>query len=178
MKGLILLLLILTIIPSCNSGRPESDSRQKYTGAQRPKIIAKENLRFDFSARRINSDRETIEINASLFNNNSDTVYFMTASCNGEQYSLRYDTAKFILTSFINCNASYPRLMKIAPNGQYNFQAHFKCSYKETKIKLGFDLFSVDQAFDISNKNLDDLNIFDRPKDKQFILWSDEKTIK
>jgi hypothetical protein len=179
------LLIILTLGLSCNSVRQESqteqslavteDAKLSFTGSQ-DKV--KENIRFDFTVGRINTFKETIEIKATLFNDNADTVYFLSSSCDGEQYSLRYDTAKFVLTPFINCNASYPRLMKIAPKGQYDFQAHFRCSSKETKIKLGFDFYSVDQSFDLTNKNLGDINIFNRPKDKQTIIWADEKTIK
>ena len=113
-----------------------------------------------------------------LFNDNTDTVYFLSSTCDGEQYSLRYDTAKFVLTPFMNCNASYPIIIKIAPRGQHDFQAHFRCSSKETKIKLGFDFYSVDKSFDLTNKNSGDINIFNRPKDKQTIIWVDEKAIK
>ncbi len=114
----------------------------------------------------------------ATFNSNADTVYFLSSSCDGEQYSLRSDTAKFVLTPFINCNASYPRLMKIAPKGQYDFQVHFKCSSKATKVKLGFDFYSVDKSFNLTNKNLGAINILNKPENKQTIVWADEKTIK
>ena len=142
------------------------------------KIKAKKNIRFDFSAGRINTFKESIEIKATLYNDNADTVYFLSSSCDGEQYSLRYDKAKFVLTPFMNCNGSYPRLMKIAPKGQYDFQAHFRCSSNETKIKLGFDFYSVDKSFDVTNKHLGEINIFNRPNDEQTIIWTDQKTIK
>ena len=174
----ILFLIILTFGLSCNSGRQESKAELNLAGSDKTEIKAKENIRFDFSAGRINTFQETIEIKASLFNDNADTVYFLSYSCDGEQYSLRYDTAKFVLTPFLVCNASYPRLMKIAPKGQYDFQAHFGCSSKETKIKLGFDFYSVNKSFDLTNKNLGNINIFNRPKDMQTIIWADEKTIK
>ncbi len=160
----ILLLIIVILGLSCNSGRQESK--------------AKENIRFDLSAGRINTFQETIEIKASLFNDNMDTVYFLSSTCDGEQYSLRYDTAKFVLTPFMNCNASYPIIIKIAPKGQHDFQAHFRLSNKETKINLGFDFYSVDKLFDLTNKDLGDINIFNRPKDKQTIIWAGEKAIK
>jgi len=174
----ILFLIILTAGLSSISSWRESKIEANVVRSDNTEVKAKENIRFDFSVGRINTFQETIEIKASLFNDNPDTVYFLSSSCNGEQYSLRYDTAKFVLTPFINCNASYPRLMKIAPKGQYDFQAHFRCSSKEAKIKLGFDLYSVDKSFDIINKNLGDINIFNRPDDKETIIWADEKTIK
>ena len=177
----ILILIILTLGLSCNSGGQENKSELTATGSDRTETKVKQNIRFDFSVGRVNTFQETIEIKASLFNDNADTVYFLSSSCNGEQYSLRYDTSKFVLTPFMNCNASYPRIIKIAPKGQYDFQAHFRCSSsssKETKIKLGFDFYSVDKSFDLTSKNLGDINIFNRPKDKQTILWADEKAIK
>ncbi len=173
-----LFLIILTLGLSCIAGREPNQPELSVVGSDKTQGKVKENIRFDFTAERINTFKETIEIKASLFNDNTDTVYFLSSSCDGEQYSLRYDTAKFVLTPFINCNASYPRLMKIAPKGQYDFQAHFRCSSKETKINLGFDFYSVEKTFDLTNKNLGDINIFNRPKDKQTIVWSNEKSIK
>jgi hypothetical protein len=174
----ILILIILTLGLSRISGRQKSKAELNVAGSDKLDIRANENIRFDFSSVRINTFQETIEIKASLFNDNIDTVYFLSSTCDGEQYSLRYDTAKFVLTPFKNCNASFPRLMKIAPKGQYDFQAYFSCSSKEAKVKLGFDLYSVDESFDLKNKNLGYINIFNRPKDKQTIIWADEKTIK
>lgn len=121
-------LIILTLGLSCISFIQETDTEQRLTdtknnitASQRTKKNAKENMRFDFSAVRINTYKETIEIKATLYNDNADTVYFLSSSCDGEQYSLRFDTAKFVLTPFLNCNSSYPRLMKIAPKEQHDF---------------------------------------------------------
>lgn len=173
-----LFLLMLTLELSCNSCRQKSNSKQIFIGVEETEIKSKENIQFDFTAERINTFKETIEIKATLYNKNVDTVYFLSSSCNGEQYSLRYDTTQFVLTPFLNCNTSYPRLIKIAPKGRHNFQTHFRCSSNETKIKLGFDFYSVDKSFDLENKNFGDINIFNRPKDKQTILREVEKTIK
>jgi hypothetical protein len=171
-----LFLLILTFGLSCNSCRQESSTEQKVIETARTEIKGKDNIRFDFSAERMKTSKETIEIKASLFNDNADTVYFLSSSCFGEQYSLCYDTAKFELTPFVLCNASFPRIMKIAPNGQYDFQAHFRCFSKETKIKLGFDFYTVDKSFDMDKITLTDIH--GRQKKAQTIIWADEKTIK
>lgn len=176
MTRLILFLIILSLGLSCNSDKQESKAELNVTGSNKTEIKVKENIRFDFSAGRINTFQETIEIKASLFNDNADTVYFLSSSCDGEQYSLRYDTAKFVLTPFMNCNASYPRLMKIAPKGQYDFQAHFRFSSKETKIKLGFDFYLVDKSLDLNKITLADIH--GRNEKEQTVIWADEKTIK
>jgi hypothetical protein len=90
---------------------------------------------------------------------------------------LRYDTAKYELTPFMNCNASFPRFDKIAPRGQYDFRAHFRCISSDTKIKMGFNFYSVDKSFDLTNKNIGNLNIFNRQENKQTIIWADYTTI-
>ena len=138
----------------------------------------KKYIRFDFTAAHINTFKETIEIKASLFNSSADTIYFLSSTCEGEQYSLRYDKEKFTLTPLINCNASFPIIIKIAPKGQHTFQAHFSYRNKETKITLGFDFYFVDRSFYLTNKNLGNTHIFDRLTGEQTIIWSNEKTIK
>jgi hypothetical protein len=173
-----LFLLFLALGLSCNLGGQENIAVQNVTRKDKVENKPKENIRFDFSAGRINTFKETIEIKATLYNDNADTVYFLSSTCDGEQYSLRYNTAKFMLTPFLNCNASYPKIIKIAPNGQHDFQAHFRYNSMETRIKLGFDFYSVDKSFNLTYKNLGDINIFNRPDDKQTIIWADEKTIK
>lgn len=176
MKRQILILMILTFGLSCNSSGQENKSKLAFTGSERSETKVKENIRFDFSVVRINTFEDTIEIKASLFNDNAYAVYFLSSTCDGEQYSLRYDTTKFQLTPFLNCNASFPKLMKIAPKGQYDFQAHFRCSSKETKIKLGFDLYSVDKSLDLNKFTLADIH--GRNEKEQTVIWTNEKTIK
>jgi len=176
---------------SCYSNEPEYKQKIKtsktvksestFHDTNSPESIKTANIQFDFSAKHIKSHKNryvrdaTIEINASLFNNNQDTLYFLSISCDGDQYSLKYDTSKFNLTPFMVCNASFPVVQRIAPKGHYNFQAHFSSHNNQTKIKLGFDFYLVDKSFDINNKHL---TIIKRPQNKQTILWAVEKTIK
>lgn len=199
----ILFFIILTLAFSCNSSGEtkikssekidaktfesnDSNSEKTETETFEPTNLTSEmtetkgikKIRFNFSSNRIKNHIESIEIKASLFNDNSDTVYFLSTTCFGERYSLRYDTSKFVLTPFRNCNASYPEIKKIAPKGRYDFITHFRCSSSEETIKLGFDFYSVDKSFDLTNKNIGELNIHNRPNDKQSIIWANEKTIK
>jgi len=51
----ILFLIILTFGLSCNSGRQESKAELNLAGSDKTEIKAKENIRFDFSAGRINT---------------------------------------------------------------------------------------------------------------------------
>ncbi len=135
--------LILVLVLSCTIGRQTSPMETNEIKSKKAEIIEKDKIRFDFTARQTDSFRKTIEIKASLINDNADTVYFLTSTCDGEQYSLRYDTTKFILASLRMCNASFPRLEKIAPKGHYSFQAHFRAATSENTIKLGFDFYQV-----------------------------------
>lgn len=168
-------LLVLITGLSCNSGKQESTEAKKDKANEGK---ANDNIRFDFKAKIINTPEATLVIDASLCNYNEDTVCFLSSTCDGEQYSLRYDTSKFTLTPYPLCNASWPIMIKIAPGKQHSFQAHFRCHGNESKIKLGFDFYSVDKSFNLTNKKLGDLNIFNRPKAKQTIIWAEEQTIK
>ena len=175
----LLYLFILSFELSCATGEQES----KYiliADKSGTTLLSKniKGIRFDFSARRVNTFKETIEIKATLYNDKTDTLYFLTSTCEGEQYSLRYDTAIFTLTPRIFCNVSLPKLANIPPKGQYNFQAHFRCSSNETRIKLGFDFYQVEKTFDVINKNFGDINIFNRSVNDQTIIWADEMEIK
>ena len=180
-----MLFIILILGLSCNFVRQENHAEQieavtqdtdlNIIGPEKAQQKIKKNIRFDFTAVRINTFKETIEVKASLYNDNAYTVYFLSSSCDGEQYSLHYDTTKFVLTPFMNCNGSSPSLMKIAPKSQYEFKAHFRCSSSETKIKLGFDFYSVDKSFELNKISLADIH--SRQEKVQTIVWADEKTI-
>ena len=168
------LVLSLTILFFCNLTTRENKAVSDSTDSI--KAEAYKNIRFDFTATRINTYKETIEIKASLYNDNRDTVYFLSSSCDGEQYALRYDTSAFTLTPLLNCNSSFPKRIKIAPKERHNFNAHFRCNNQQTKIKLGFDFYAIDKSFDLKQKSLND--IFNRPAAKQTIIWAAGKTIK
>jgi tetratricopeptide (TPR) repeat protein len=142
-----------------------------------------EGIRFDFSIVHVN--KNTIEVKASLFNDNSDTAYFFSSTCGGEIYSLRYDTAQFERPYYgefgliITCGGSMPIIIKITPKGQHDFYfwVVFKNIGNENKIKLGFDFYSVNKSFDLTTiKNSN--NIYKRPKKEQTIIWADEKILK
>lgn len=123
----------------------------------------------------MNSFKGMIEVNATLYNNYTDTVYFLSSTCDGILYSLRFDMSKFVLRHFLLCNASFPSLLKIAPNGKYEFSAYFDVENKESKIKLGFDFYKVDKAIDIDKLSLSEIH--DRPENEQVIIWSEKNLI-
>jgi len=164
---------MLPLAISCKSGTQKKESELTVVNTIKADTKDQSNIRFNFSVKPLNNVKEIIEIKASIFNDNTDTVYFLSSTCNGEQYALRYDTTKFELTPFINCNASFPRIMKIAPKGQYDFRAQFRCNSTEHKIKLGFDFYAVNKSFDLTKMSLADIH----NRKIQTIIWADEKTI-
>jgi hypothetical protein len=138
-----------------------------------------ENLVFDFSAQRINTHKETIEILRSIINPGEDTVYFLTTSCDGEQYSLVFDTTLLALTPTLFCNFSMPQIGKIAPKSNFNFMARFHCSSSQSKMKLGFDICLINKSYTTEwQGEINKIPIFNRPSEHQHILWAEEKEIK
>lgn len=134
---------------------------------------------FDFSAQRINTYKETVEILGSIINPGEDTVYFLTTSCDGEQYSLVFDTMLLALTPTLFCNFSMPQIGKIAPKSNFNFMARFHCSSSLSNMKLGFDICLIDKSYTtMRQEEWNKIRIFNRPPENQHILWAEEKEIK
>lgn len=131
-------------------------------------------IRFDFTELVAPESSELTKVSASLCNDNADTVYFLTTTCFGEIYSLRFDERQLELHPRIVCNVSYPCVARIPPKGCHTFTAYFKRLRKNVPLRLGFDLYTVDGP---NSVNLVDpeLNIFNRPPGEQTILWAPEK---
>jgi hypothetical protein len=172
-----LVFLLLIFIVACNFSDRKNDSFHYTASSDTAERKTPSNIRFEFTAERRNASRDIVDIKASLFNDNIDTVYFLSSTCGGEQYSLRSDSAGCALTTLINCNASYPVVIKIAPKGRHDLQANFRCDSNTTRMKLGFDFYTVDRSFNIAGKNIGEINIFNRPSDEQTIIWADETSI-
>lgn len=177
MKRVIIFTLLLTSGLACNFRNRENEGYHYTASSDTTETNALTNIRFDFTAERGNVSADIIEIKASLFNDNKDTVYFLSSTCEGEQYSLRTDIAGCGLATLINCNASYPLVVKIAPEGRHDFRANFQCDSNITGIKLGFDFYSIDKSFDLAGKTIGEINIFNRPAGEQTIIWADEQQI-
>jgi hypothetical protein len=163
-------ILILSVIPWLSCNTVERDDNQTKTENK----DAIKYIKFDFAAKNINSPRQPVEVNATLYNEKTDTIFFLTTSCDGGEEWLSYDTTKFVLTPFWACQGTYLIIEKIAPNGQYKFKAHFENKAQSSTIKLGFDFYKVDKNFDLEKA---DSNIpYDKQREKN-IIWSDEKQI-
>lgn len=132
-------------------------------------------IRFEVFAQQSANRDAPVAVTCSLFNDNSDTAYFMTSSCAGEAYSLQYDTALFWLSPSINCNASWPCLKKIAPNDTLVFETWFGNRKNKTAIKLGYDFFKVKSTFNAETLTLADVH--HRPVENRTIVWAREVKI-
>jgi hypothetical protein len=163
MKYIVTTLIIILLLNSC-SERPSIKHNNSPS-----------QINFTFTALSSTPFDNLIEIHATLYNEREDTVYLLTSSCYGEQYSLEYDKSLLDLNSLINCNASFPIIIKIAPKEKHSFKSHFKPKVRVKKLKLGFDFFEVSKDFTIENKGLSCLQ---RPLKDQTIIWSEEVTIK
>lgn len=173
----ILFSILLALLFSCNIDSNNHQHRKYSQNILENRANPINNVRLDFTAHKKKDFNDIIEVNAVLFNDNIDTVYFLSSSCFGEQYSIQYDTSKFILNPLTHCQMSIPIIRKIAPKSKHIFQGHFKSVKKETKIKLGFDLYTVNENFILNNRILSEINIHNRPEDEQNIIWAEEKLI-
>jgi hypothetical protein len=172
----VLFIIIAVTGLSCNSKNHEHYGAHQNADSLNGKIYNSDGkIRFDFSAHRISTEKAMVEINAILTNTTADTAYFLSSSCDGNQYSLKYDTSKFRMEPRINCNASWPLIEKIAPKSEIKFETYFRNLSNETKIKLGFDFYQVEKSFD--KRKLKLLQIYNRGVKTQNIIWANEKTI-
>jgi hypothetical protein len=184
----ILAFIIIIWTLSCDSGNAKIS-----IAAENKKLdTLTQNIRFDFTAKYLTGNGKPkfdslinvdlsflkydslIEVNASLFNDNFDTVYFLHSSCDGTQFLLQYDSTKFTLSPIMYCNASWVVAEKIAPKSKFNFRGYFKNKARATNINLCFDFYRVDKSFDVSKMKLRDIH---RTRSDQNLICASEKII-
>lgn len=166
--------IVMTTIASCNPGLPKMQAANYIANTPPPGVNNADLVSFDFEAKTLANSKKTIEINATLSNENLDTVYFLTSTCDGLQYSLKYDTTNFYLTPFLHCNVSYPMIEKIPPKGKLNFKAYFSYNKTPTTIKLGFDFYKINSSFDLTTIKLHEIHY--RPGDAKNLIWANTKS--
>jgi hypothetical protein len=132
-------------------------------------------VRFDFKVNTSGDKKikDAFGIDGTLYNNTSDTLYFLTTTCDGMQYSLQFDSDKFSLAPTIACNATFGKIEKIAPKSQFHFSANFINKTKEKMIRLGYDFYEVDRIFKLSTNER--RNIHNRPLFERNVIWTDKK---
>src|SRR5688572_3060796 len=100
----ILLLLLFTLFSN-----PNFLQRSYISDSQ------KQGVQFRFTAINDPEFQSLIKVSATLYNSTVDTIYFLSTSCDGRQYSLQYDTLTFDLVPFLQCTVNYPIIDKIPP---------------------------------------------------------------
>jgi hypothetical protein len=134
-------------------------------------------IRFDFKVS-FSKDwkiRYIFTIDGTLYNNTSDTLYFLTTTCDGMQYSSQFDSDKFSLAPTIACNATFDKIEKIAPQSQSHFSANLINKTKEKMIRLGYDFYEVERKFKLSKNER--RNIYNRPLFEKNVIWADRKCL-
>jgi len=143
---------------------------ESYEQEPLPQVIS-----FDYVASRLDKQKDMIEVKGFLVNDNPDTAYFLTTSCNGEQYSLVIDTLKYAVEPLMDCTGSVAVLKSIPPRSRYAFQAKLRTTTRDEKIRLGFDYFNAEKGMALESRTHADIH-HRLPQDKN-ILWTDERLI-
>lgn len=136
--------------------------------------INSEKIYFDFETKNNTLFyKNGLEVKASIINKNKDTVYILSTTCSGESNFLDYDTLLFSQYHLLQCNASFPYLLKIAPNEKFTFEANFKNLKKSNEMKLGFYLNLVNKSIDITKIELYD--VYKMASEKKNIISTNKK---
>lgn len=176
MKNYLFLAMTAIALASCdNNEKPVDLTPRKIVenyeqGDATPNVIG-----FDYVATRLDKQKDMIEVKGFLVNDNPDTAYFLTTTCNGEQYSLVIDTLKYEVVPVKDCSESAPVLKSIPPRSRYTFEAKLKTTARDEKIRLGFDYFTAERGMAVNGRTHN--AIHNRLPQDKYILWTDERLI-
>ncbi len=164
-KNALLFISILFFIVACNTSK-----NKKLTSFYK----SENRVKFDFTATRLDS---TIQIDARIINTGYETIYYVTSSCNGELYSLVIpnDEAQLLKTTDVTCCMLLKK--SIIPKGEINFKAYLHNDIELETILMGIDFFEVNSTFKLDSALAVGLNIYDRPTEKERIIWCEPKSI-
>jgi len=134
----------------------------------------KEPIRFEFLIEYIDKKSDVFKINASLYNDRNDTVYFIISSCYQYEAFLQIDREKYNPAHFWNCCYDNPVLEKIIPKSSCFFSTkgtwrRKNQSVNDSIIRIGFDFYEVEK-----NINLDSIRLYWMRKEKN-IIWHETK---
>ena len=127
----------------------------------------KEDIQFNFSNKDLGNNQFLIE--ASLYNLRQDTVYFLSSTCEGDQYLIVAKNQKIQFLPKMSCNSSFPTINKIAPQSYYKFQTTIALSDKRNSLTLGFDFREVSKNFDLKKNDTSKIN--------RKIIWGSSKKL-
>ena len=180
MKNLSTYLILLIVVAGCvGTQNNEVHYLQKNDEVSHDEfevVPVSSKVRFEFETEKIDPSEfffASIKINASLINDSEDTVFFLTTTCYGEQYSLQYDTSYFDIINLVFCNVNNPETQSIAPKKKHTFSTYLKNKKDTSVIKLGFDFYQVKRNLDM--KEIFTTNIHHRLDENKSIIWYEYK---
>jgi|GEM_PF-2813754 hypothetical protein len=119
-------------------------------------------------------------LRVSLVNNSADTIYYLSFTCDGWSKDIVYDTNIVDVVS-INCNATYPLKLKIAPHDSDARDVNCFLTHKRSfddikgrKYRLGYHWRALSREQVINN----DMNVWKLPNLTDEIIWGDTLEIK
>lgn len=131
-----------------------------------------EYIEFSYKLTRLNEKSPgLVRVDCSLLNNTLDTIYFLSTSCNGYKYSLRFNEQEFELYEMIRCRYSETSVQELIPGEPLRFVCYLQEIKRKEKTRLGFDLYTIDSK----NHFSDSINypIFNRMVEEQEVIWGD-----
>lgn len=146
--------LILLLSCNCSPGKHNNTIPDTASRVHNPILDSlRKNIHFEYSAKFVDLNNRRIEVTAHLFNDNDTAAYFLTGTCDSDQYWLNYDTSQVTLTATIQCNASYPILAEIKSDSGYLFKATFFNKSNSTNLQLGFYFYGMNRPQELDNLN-------------------------
>jgi hypothetical protein len=156
---------------ACNSSNSNNKAEPSATYNEQSGVITGP-VRFDFTASRLVDQPDIVEVKGWLINDLSDTVYYITTSCNGEQNSLVLDTIKYSVVPLWDCEVDEAIIKAIPPLGQYTFEAKLRSTSTEERIRVGFDFFRTERGTAVDGMTYDRIH---GNSSKNNILWAEER---
>mgnify|MGYP000660448604 CR=1 FL=1 len=135
--------------------------------------VNKSNLEFEYKA--FETDiKDFYTITARIFNDKTDTVYFISSTCNGEADLIEFNTNQCLLMNQVSCYVNSPIILSIPPRSHHRFGKIRLKKLSET-VKLGFNFYEVNKYFKLSTNSLaENLTMTDVEKS---IIWAKEKRL-
>lgn len=174
MPAKFLILLLFFPLLACNERKPPKKKKSVIEDVpfvdKRPILNAPayKNIRFDFTASYYDSFR-TIEIDATIYNDNSYPVYFLTYYCDNHRKNLLYDTSLRQAGMVALCNAPAPIKNEIKAHDKYELHEDLSARSQIQKLKLGFHFVPL-----TPDLNIDSLNNYNFDIPNKMELWEEK----
>ncbi|HRG90742.1 MAG TPA: hypothetical protein PLW44_17085 [Chitinophagales bacterium] len=142
-----ILILFLFILNSCNSPSPSKLIESEKIIYSKSHVYSTPQLSFTYKVVHDSVFENEIIVIGTLYNKDSVPFYFFNTTCDGTQYLLGYDTARFYSSPRMNCYANYLTIDKIPAKSEVVFNAYFMPIGKQNRIELDICLQSIVGGF-------------------------------